>query len=387
MKTLLALSLFSGIAFGQLTTISQYVANADGTPFNGEVTIQVPPFASRSYAVRSRDIWLCSSANIITGCAQQIVNGVLTVQLLPNGGGSPAGTSYFVSYYPDVPPGRRPSIKTEYWVVPTGGPYTIDQVKTSTPPVPTVQISPTQLNPTGYTTGQFPCVVGGTFLPCSSAGGVWGSITGTLSNQTDLQTALNGKAATGNGWLFVTTDPTGTCTVGTQMRYNSNTGKIWGCYAGFWSKPNMEKLPTNQLTTATNSVTGAIGRYAMTTNENGPFPDGGCWMLAHDGSGLGVSFDYTMDCLWFEDGYAIMGTGGNMHGAGYLVVGDAAQLYPAGTGTVLANLVTLKAGAQPSCTVSNRGQQWFVAGAAGVKDSFAICAKDAGDAYAWRSIY
>lgn len=27
-----------------------------------------------------------------------------------------------------------------------------------------------------------------------SAGGVWGSITGTLSNQTDLQTALNGKA-------------------------------------------------------------------------------------------------------------------------------------------------------------------------------------------------
>lgn len=35
------------------------------------------------------------------------------------------------------------------------------------------------------------------FLLGSSGGGSWGSITGTLSNQTDLQNALNGKAATG----------------------------------------------------------------------------------------------------------------------------------------------------------------------------------------------
>ena len=32
----------------------------------------------------------------------------------------------------------------------------------------------------------------------SGGGGTWGSITGTLSNQTDLQTALNGKQTTSN---------------------------------------------------------------------------------------------------------------------------------------------------------------------------------------------
>ena len=82
-----------------------------------------------------------------------------------------------------------------------------------------------------------------------------------------------------------------------------------------------------------------------------------------------------------------MGTGGNMHGAGYLVVGNSAQIYPAGTGTVLANLVTLKSGTRPACALANRGQQWYVAGATGVQDSFSICAKDAADAYAWRTIY
>lgn len=35
-------------------------------------------------------------------------------------------------------------------------------------------------------------------LPTSSGGGAWGSITGTLTDQTDLQSALDGKASTGH---------------------------------------------------------------------------------------------------------------------------------------------------------------------------------------------
>lgn len=34
-----------------------------------------------------------------------------------------------------------------------------------------------------------------------------------------------------------------------------------------------------------------------------------------------------------------------------------------------------------------RGKIWMDFGAASVKDSFAICAKDAADAYAWHTIY
>lgn len=45
------------------------------------------------------------------------------------------------------------------------------------------------------------------------------------------------------------------------------------------------------------------------------------------------------------------------------------------------------AAAQPACSVSQRGRFWQTLGAAGVKDTVTVCAKDASDAYAWRSIY
>jgi hypothetical protein len=43
--------------------------------------------------------------------------------------------------------------------------------------------------------------------------------------------------------------------------------------------------------------------------------------------------------------------------------------------------------ARPTCDATARGRTWFQAGATGVQDTFAVCAKDAGDSYAWRSLY
>lgn len=43
--------------------------------------------------------------------------------------------------------------------------------------------------------------------------------------------------------------------------------------------------------------------------------------------------------------------------------------------------------AKPTCNSSNRGTFWAVASGAGVKDTVEVCAKDAADAYAWRTIY
>ena len=43
--------------------------------------------------------------------------------------------------------------------------------------------------------------------------------------------------------------------------------------------------------------------------------------------------------------------------------------------------------ARPTCSVAVRGRQWFVAGAAGVKDGLSVCAKDASNAYACRALY
>jgi len=43
--------------------------------------------------------------------------------------------------------------------------------------------------------------------------------------------------------------------------------------------------------------------------------------------------------------------------------------------------------AAPTCASTNRGELWFTQGATGVKDSAQVCAKDAANAYAWRTIY
>jgi hypothetical protein len=42
---------------------------------------------------------------------------------------------------------------------------------------------------------------------------------------------------------------------------------------------------------------------------------------------------------------------------------------------------------QPSCDAAHRGTTFYVAGGAGVKDTYNVCAKDGADAYAWRTIY
>lgn len=52
-------------------------------------------------------------------------------------------------------------------------------------------------------------------------------------------------------------------------------------------------------------------------------------------------------------------------------------------GGVRLNTVTVK----PTCGATVRGTFWAVQGGAGVKDNVEVCAKDAGDAYAWRTLY
>jgi hypothetical protein len=50
-------------------------------------------------------------------------------------------------------------------------------------------------------------------------------------------------------------------------------------------------------------------------------------------------------------------------------------------------LVSGLAGTQPACGSALRGRIWTVFSASGTKDTVTVCAKDATDAYAWRTIY
>jgi hypothetical protein len=50
-------------------------------------------------------------------------------------------------------------------------------------------------------------------------------------------------------------------------------------------------------------------------------------------------------------------------------------------------LQNLPYGAQPACDAAARGMFWHAQGAAGVKDDVQVCAKDATDGFAWRSLF
>jgi hypothetical protein len=65
------------------------------------------------------------------------------------------------------------------------------------------------------------------------------------------------------------------------------------------------------------------------------------------------------------------------NGKGLLVSGRAGQL----------QLAKASGGAKPTCASGTRGSFWYEPSGTGVKDTVEVCAKDAGDAYAWRTIY
>ena len=87
----------------QLTTISDTVYRADGTPAQGTLLISWPEFiTAASQAVAA------GSNAVILG-----TGGSLYVQLAPNAGATPANTVYTIVYQLD-----DGTIKTQYWSVP-----------------------------------------------------------------------------------------------------------------------------------------------------------------------------------------------------------------------------------------------------------------------------
>jgi hypothetical protein len=98
-----------------LTTISDRVYRADGSPAGGTLLISWPPFTTASGATVA-----AGNTNIALGS-----NGSFTAQLAPNAGANPAGTVYTVTY--QLSDG---TVKTENWSIGTTSPETISQVRT-----------------------------------------------------------------------------------------------------------------------------------------------------------------------------------------------------------------------------------------------------------------
>ncbi len=113
--TLLAL-VARGTAQGPpLTTVSDIVFRADGSPAAGTLLISWPAFTAAGGAT------VAAGNNHVNLGA----NGSFTAQLAPNTGATPAGTVYTVTYQLN-----DGTVKTENWSVGTASPETISQVRT-----------------------------------------------------------------------------------------------------------------------------------------------------------------------------------------------------------------------------------------------------------------
>lgn len=137
----------------------------------------------------------------------------------------------------------------------------------------------------------------------------WGSITGTLSSQTDLQTALNGKANTSH--THAATDITsGTfadarvaqsnvtqhqAALGTeaatasQIVRRDSTGRIFGTYLNASSANN--ENPSISQVMVTTGTDGYLRKSALSAFTSAVVSSGGIWTSSNDGSGSGMDAD------------------------------------------------------------------------------------------------
>ncbi len=118
----------------------------------------------------------------------EVTNGDFSRVLIPNVGAQPTGTSYMVVY------SGQGKVFTEFWVVPNSGtPVKISSIRVATAPLPSMVVQLSQLALAGVSGDCLKRSSNGWTTGVCGGGGTWGSISGTLSEQPDLWSALNGK--------------------------------------------------------------------------------------------------------------------------------------------------------------------------------------------------
>jgi hypothetical protein len=118
-RLFLLVLLTASVAWGQsppLTTISDVVYRADGSPAEGTLLISWPEFTTSSGQA------VAAGTDSVTLGA----GGALSVGLVANVNATPANSIYTVVYQLD-----DGTVKTEYWLVPTTSPATLAEVRTT----------------------------------------------------------------------------------------------------------------------------------------------------------------------------------------------------------------------------------------------------------------
>jgi hypothetical protein len=72
---------------------------------------------------------------------------------------------------------------------------------------------------------------------------------------------------------------------------------------------------------------------------------------------------------------------------GHILIGTATDNASGALLQVNGPGIQINGAAQGTCNAAHRGMIQYTAAASGIKDTVAVCAKDASDVYAWRTIY
>ena len=197
-RALLLAAILTCQAFAALVTISDTIYNADGTKATGTLTLTWKSFDS-----------LTGVTIVGNQLRRPFVTGAISLALEPN----PSGTFYAVQY--DIVTRTTPARTTSYaetWIVPTGGPYKIQDVRTSVLPTTQTTLLLDQLSTAGAGKGdliafstkwqRFPkCAAGqivlwdtsqATGIKCGSAGG---DLCGTSAYPNPLVCGVTGGGA------------------------------------------------------------------------------------------------------------------------------------------------------------------------------------------------
>lgn len=183
------------------------------TRFTGNLVITAPTLTYNGQLYTQWIQRIPISNGLVAGAA-------FSIALIPNVGSTPAGTSYTVRYEPQYQVGLGNQAYTRYWAVPATGPVSIAAVQTTVSSSPSSLFFPTQIDYSGAfaipysgsntigtelapnitTTRKYLSMLGTSTAGAAPtweavvSGAAWGAITGTLSSQTDLDTALGLKA-------------------------------------------------------------------------------------------------------------------------------------------------------------------------------------------------
>jgi hypothetical protein len=132
------------------------------------------------------------------------------------------------------------------------------------------------------TTNKFRAYENGAWKDMIGGGGTWGSITGTLSNQTDLQSALDGKSSTSHTHTFseLTSKPTtlsgfgitdaiGGTIANTQIAFGTGTGTIGGSSNLTWGGTQLaiNGGANNFILRLTSTSVGSYTRYTTSVTD------------------------------------------------------------------------------------------------------------------------